>query len=408
MAANDRKFKRGKPDGDRKPFRPGAKFGPRRPKQDEGEGESPRGKRRSPSPRDTFRRRPGTDEGSPSEKPRLRREPRVEREPGSDNRPSRPRDARRDNYSEGTEKRPSRPRDGRREGHPAEARSSQRLDRGDRRPDRDDRRPDRGDQRYAGPGPEESEESADLIYGKHSVLAVLESDRQINRVWILPHLRYDHRFHNLLNQAKGNGTVIDEVEARRLSQLTHGATHQGVVAQVAPYDYLELEDLIQRAKAAAEHPVILVADGITDPHNLGAIIRTAEAMGAQGLVVPQRRSVGVTSTVMKVAAGALETFAVSRVVNLSRALETLKEAGFWVYGTDAAATQTIQNTDLKGPVVLVIGSEGEGLGMLIQKCCDALIAIPLKGKTASLNASVATGMVLYELYRQRGSQSWTL
>lgn len=131
-------------------------------------------------------------------------------------------------------------------------------------------------------------------------------------------------------------------------------------------------------------------------------------MGAQGLVIPQRRSAGVTSTVMKVAAGAMESFPVSRVVNLSRALEELKEAGFWIYGTDAQATQTIQNTDLKGAVALVIGSEGEGLGMLIQKSCDALVMIPLKGKTSSLNASVATGMVLYELYRQRGSQSWTL
>lgn len=252
------------------------------------------------------------------------------------------------------------------------------------------------------------EENPDLVYGRHSVQALLESDRQINRIWLLPHLRYDHRFHTLLNQAKANGTVIDEVEAKRLSQLTQGATHQGIAAQVAPYDYLELSDLIEKAKATTEHPVILVADGITDPHNLGAIIRTAEAMGAQGLVIPQRRSAGVTSTVMKVAAGAMENFPVSRVVNLSRALEELKEAGFWVYGTDAQATQSIQSTDLKGAVALVIGSEGEGLGMLIQKSCDALVAIPLKGKTSSLNASVATGMVLYELYRQRGSQSWTL
>lgn len=252
------------------------------------------------------------------------------------------------------------------------------------------------------------EENPDLVYGRHSVQALLESDRQINRIWLLSHLRYDHRFHTLLNQAKANGTVIDEVEAKRLSQLTQGATHQGIAAQVAPYDYLELSDLIEKAKAITEHPVILVADGITDPHNLGAIIRTAEAMGAQGLVIPQRRSAGVTSTVMKVAAGAMESFPVSRVVNLSRALEELKEAGFWIYGTDAQATQTIQNTDLKGAVALVIGSEGEGLGMLIQKSCDALVMIPLKGKTSSLNASVATGMVLYELYRQRGSQSWTL
>jgi len=248
----------------------------------------------------------------------------------------------------------------------------------------------------------------DLVYGRHSVLALLEGDRQINRIWILPRLRYDPRFHGLLNQAKANGSVIDEVEPRRLSQMTQGAAHQGIVAQVAPYDYLELPDLIAQAKAATDQPVIIAADGITDPHNLGAIIRTAEAMGAQGLVIPQRRAVGVTSAVMKVAAGALETFPIARVVNLSRALETLKEEGFWVYGTAAGATRSLYSTPINLPSVVVIGSEGEGLGMLVQRYCDELISIPLKGKTASLNASVAAGMVLYEVFRQRNAQTWNL
>lgn len=241
----------------------------------------------------------------------------------------------------------------------------------------------------------------DLIYGRHTVLAALEGDRQLNRIWILPKYRYDPRFHTLLVQAKANGAVIDEVEPRRLDHLTNGANHQGVVVQVAPYAYAELGDLIQQAKAASDQPVLLVADSITDPHNLGAIIRTAEAIGAQGLVIPQRRSVGVTSTVMKVAAGALEKFPVARVINLSRALEELKEAGFWIYGTDAESGQAINTVTFNKATVLVIGSEGEGLGMLTQRGCDTLVSIPLRGSTSSLNASVAAGMALYEVYRQR-------
>ncbi len=241
----------------------------------------------------------------------------------------------------------------------------------------------------------------DLIYGRHTVLAALEGDRQLNRIWILPKYRYDPRFHTLLMQAKANGAVIDEVEPRRLDHLTNGANHQGVVVQVAPYTYAELGDLIQQAKAASDQPVLLVADSITDPHNLGAIIRTAEAIGAQGLVIPQRRSVGVTSTVMKVAAGALEKFPVARVINLSRALEELKEAGFWIYGTDAESGQAINTVTFNKATVLVIGSEGEGLGMLTQRGCDMLVSIPLRGATSSLNASVAAGMALYEVYRQR-------
>ncbi|MBD2300508.1 23S rRNA (guanosine(2251)-2'-O)-methyltransferase RlmB [Nostoc sp. FACHB-190] len=241
----------------------------------------------------------------------------------------------------------------------------------------------------------------DLIYGRHPVLSALESQRELNRVWVTARLRYDPRFHNLLLQAKENGTVIDEVEPKRLDQITEGANHQGIAAQIAPYSYLELPDLVAQAKSAVNDPVIVVAEGITDPHNLGAIIRTAEAIGAQGLVIPQRRAVGITSTVVKVAAGALENFAVSRVINLSRALEELKEAGFWIYGTAATGSEPIHTIRFSGPIVLVIGSEGEGLSMLTQRACDVLVSIPLQGKTPSLNASVAAGMALYEVYRQR-------
>jgi 23S rRNA (guanosine2251-2'-O)-methyltransferase len=249
----------------------------------------------------------------------------------------------------------------------------------------------------------QQEEDTDLIYGRHPVIAALENQRQLNRIWIIPQLRYDPRFHSLLLQAKANGTVIDEVEPRRLSQITEGANHQGVAAQIAPYPYIDLGDLIDKAKATAEQPVILVCDSITDPHNLGAIIRTAEAMGAQGLVIPQRRAVGVTSTVMKVAAGALETFSIARVVNLGRALEELKAAGFWIYGTTSGSGKLLHTVEFKGPVALVVGSEGNGLSLLTERGCDELVSIPLQGKTPSLNASVAAAMVLYEAYRQRWS-----
>lgn len=247
------------------------------------------------------------------------------------------------------------------------------------------------------------EEETDMIYGRHPVLTALENQRQLNRIWILPNLRYDPRFHTLLLQAKERGAVIDEVEPRRLDQITNQANHQGVAAQVAPYTYTELGDLIANAKSVSEQPVLLVADGITDPHNLGAIIRTAEALGAQGLVIPQRRAVGITSAVMKVSAGALESFSVARVVNLSRALEELKAAGFWIYGTAAEGSQMVHTTQFTGPVVLVVGSEGEGLSLLTQRCCDFLVSIPLQGQTPSLNASVAAAMALYEIYRQRWS-----
>ncbi len=243
-------------------------------------------------------------------------------------------------------------------------------------------------------------QDSDLIYGRHPVLSALESQRGLNRIWITSRLRYDPRFHSLILQAKENGTIIDEVEPKRLDQITDRANHQGVAAQVAPYAYLDLQELIKKAKSVTD-PVIVAADGIVDPHNLGAIIRTAEAVGAQGLVIPQRRASGITSTVMKVAAGALENCPVARVVNLQRALEELKASGFWIYGTTCDSSKPIHTVDFSGAIVLVVGSEGEGLSMLTQRACDVLVSIPLQGKTPSLNASVATGMALYEIYRQR-------
>lgn len=255
---------------------------------------------------------------------------------------------------------------------------------------------------------EEDHPQSDLIYGRHPVIAALEGQRALNRVWITSRLRYDPRFHTLLAAAKANGTVVDEVEFGRLNQLTHGANHQGVAAQVTPYSYLELGELIDQAKQSTRYPVLVAADGITDPHNLGAIIRTAESLGAQGLVIPQRRAVGITSTVAKVAAGALETFPVSRVVNLNQALEELKREEFWIYGTTAEAGQAIHTVQFDNAAVIVIGSEGDGLSLVTQRSCDVLISIPGAGRTPSLNASVAAGITLYEVFRQRWSNTYRL
>ncbi|MEG4045295.1 23S rRNA (guanosine(2251)-2'-O)-methyltransferase RlmB [Microcoleus sp. Pol17C2] len=246
----------------------------------------------------------------------------------------------------------------------------------------------------------------DMIYGRHAVQAALETNQVLNRIWVVPHLRYDPRFHSLLTEAKANGSIIDEVDDLRLDYITRKANHQGVAAQVSAYEYLDLSELIAKAKSACEDPVIVVAEGLNDPHNLGAIIRTAEALGSQGMVIPQRRAVGITSAVRKVAAGALESLPVARVVNLNRALEELKEAGFWIYGTAAGVGQSIETVKFSGPTVLVVGGEADGLSLLIQRGCDGLVSIPLRGNTPSLNVSVATGMALYEIYRQRGPKKF--
>lgn len=253
--------------------------------------------------------------------------------------------------------------------------------------------------------PIEEEADSDLIWGRHAVLSALESQQTLNRIWILPQLRYSAKFLPLLQDAKGRGTVIDEVSPERLSQMARGANHQGVMAQGAPYTYTELEGLVDQALAATPNPVLIIADGVQDPHNLGAIARTGEAMGTQGLIIPQRRAVGVTSSVVKVAAGALSSFPITRVINLNRALEYLKERGFWIYGTESRAQKPIYEVAFRGPVALVVGAEGQGISLMTQQHCDLLVSIPLVGKTESLNASVATGMALYEILRQRWSRT---
>jgi 23S rRNA (guanosine2251-2'-O)-methyltransferase len=266
----------------------------------------------------------------------------------------------------------------------------------DRRPDFQDRTPNSFNHEI-----DETEGDPDMVYGRHAVQAAISGLRSLNRIWVTSKLRYAPDFFPLIDAAKAAGAVVDEVDVQRLNQISNNARHQGIVAQVAAYEYLDIEALISKALEQTSTPVIVVADGITDPHNLGAIIRSCEALGAQGIVIPQRRAVGVTSTVAKVAAGALETLPVARVVNLNRALEQLKEKGFWIYGTSSEQGEPIYKTKFSGPVVLVVGSEDEGLSMLTQRGCDVLISIPLGGKINCLNASVATGMALYEIFRQR-------
>lgn len=245
----------------------------------------------------------------------------------------------------------------------------------------------------------ENELSSDLIYGSYPVLAALENGQQLNRLYLNSRMLHDSRFESLIPKAKEAGTVIDVVDNKRLDQLTNRANHQGIVATVAPYEYVDLSELIDKAKSETENPVIIIADGINDPHNLGAIIRTAEAFSMQGLIIPQRRAVGVTSTVMKVAAGALAYFPVTRVVNLNNAIASLQEAGFWIYGTMMEGN-SLHNTKFEGAIGLVIGSEEKGLSPSTAKACDFLVSIPMTGKTPSLNASVASAICLYEIRRQ--------
>ncbi|PZV14352.1 MAG: 23S rRNA (guanosine(2251)-2'-O)-methyltransferase RlmB [Pseudanabaena sp.] len=249
--------------------------------------------------------------------------------------------------------------------------------------------------------PVHNPENPDIVYGRHAVEAVLNSDRSINRVWVTARLRYAPDFLPLIDAAKLAGAVVDEVDNTRLDRITDNGRHQGIAVQVSAYEYADLDELIATAKEKSAQPVIVIADGITDPHNLGAIIRSAAALGAQALVIPQRRAAGITATVAKVAAGTLEILPVARVVNLNRALEKIKEAGFWVYGTMAGTNEAIHKAKFSGAIALVIGSEDEGLSLSVQKNCDFLVSIPLEGKVESLNASVATGMALYEIFRQR-------
>ena len=237
----------------------------------------------------------------------------------------------------------------------------------------------------------------DWIWGKHSVFAALNSNRPVNRIWCTSEIFSSEKFFLLLKEFRSKGVLIEEVSWSRLSQLTYGAAHQGVALQLASSNTISLKDLIEISKRQSSNPIIVALDGITDPHNLGAIIRSAEAFDCKGIIIPQRRSAGLTGTVAKVAAGALEHIPVSRVVNLNRAIDELKKNGFLTIGLSGEGQVSISKFKEKAPLVVIVGSENKGISLLTQRNCDYLLKIPLKGKTNSLNASVAAAISFYYL-----------
>lgn len=262
-----------------------------------------------------------------------------------------------------------------------------------------------GAKAYSSYAYEAEEGRDDLVYGRHAVLALLESEQPVNKVWVLTTLRNPEILAKVRELAKGKGAVVQMVERPKLDGMAAGENHQGLVAAVPPVPYAEIETVIAAAKAQ-EHPSLLVLDGIEDPHNLGALLRTAEGASFAGVIIPNRRAVGITPTVYKSSAGAAARVPVARVGNLANALKTLKDAGFWLVGADAGADQMPYEVDLVGaPVAIVLGSEGKGLGTAVAKACDHIVKLPLGGQLESLNASVAGGVLMYEVVRQRLAQA---
>ena len=240
---------------------------------------------------------------------------------------------------------------------------------------------------------------SDIIWGRHTSKSALEAGRPLHRIWCTPELRSSQRFLRLLRDAKSSGVLVEEVTWARLGQITNGGVHQGIAIQTAAAETLDLPTLIAGCKSLGEPALLLALDGLTDPQNLGAIVRSAEAFGAHGLVLPQRRSAGLTGSVAKVAAGALDHLPVARVVNLNRSLEELKSAGYRVIGLAEEGNLTLPEADLSGPLVVVTGSEGKGISLVTRRHCDQLVRIPLRGTTPSLNAAAATAIFLYEVAR---------
>lgn len=247
---------------------------------------------------------------------------------------------------------------------------------------------------------EEPEMGGELIWGRHAALATLQSDRPVNKVWLLRNLLEGSTGANIRQFAKEKGAVISVAERGKLDKLVPGANHQGIVVSVAARDYVELEEVIEAAKAHPE-PLLLILDGVEDPHNLGALIRTAVGAGVQGVIIPQRRAVGLTGTVEKASAGTLERMPIARVGNLTAAIKTLKDAGFWIVSADGSGKQMPCEVDLKGSIALVVGGEGSGVARLVLDNSDFVVRIPMIGELQSYNASVAGGMLMYEAMRQR-------
>lgn len=242
--------------------------------------------------------------------------------------------------------------------------------------------------------------SEEFIAGRNSVLEALKSGRPINKIMLLKGERQGS-LGQLVALAREKGLVVQEVEKAKLESLADGMKHQGVVASVAPVDYVEVEDILAIARDHNEAPFIVLLDGLEDPHNVGAILRTADAAGVHGVLMPKRRSCPLSGTVAKTSAGAIEYVPVARTGNVVQTINQLKQLGLWIVGADMEGSQDYFDADLGGPVALIIGGEGKGLGRLVKESCDFLVKIPMLGKISSLNASVACSLLMYEVLRQR-------
>lgn len=240
----------------------------------------------------------------------------------------------------------------------------------------------------------------DQVEGRNSVLELLESEKDINKIFVTRGEKQGS-INKIIGKAKARGIVLVEVDKAKLDEISQTGNHQGVIAIVPPFEYCEIEDILNEAKNKNEQPFILILDGIEDPHNLGAIIRTAETAGVHGVIIPKRRAASVNSTVNKVSAGAVEHMKIARVNNLNDTIKYLKDNGLWIIGTDGKAENYYYEQNLTGPIALVIGSEGYGMNRLVSENCDILVKIPMNGKITSLNASVSAGIVTYEIVKQR-------
>ena len=238
------------------------------------------------------------------------------------------------------------------------------------------------------------------IEGRNAVLEAFRSGKTIDKLYILDGCK-DGPVRTIAREAKKHDTIINYVKKERLDQLSETGKHQGVIAVAASYEYVEVEDILENARKKGEPPFIILLDNIEDPHNLGAIIRTANLAGAHGVIIPKRRAAGLTATVARTSAGALNYTPVAKVTNLKTAIEDLKKEGMWFVCADMGGT-SYYDLDLKGPIGLVIGNEGEGVSRLVKENCDFVASIPMKGDIDSLNASVAAGILAFEISRQRG------
>lgn len=252
--------------------------------------------------------------------------------------------------------------------------------------------------RSAPPAPVEEVEGQ--LEGRNALQEALKSGRTVDKVFIASG-EIDRGLQRLAAQAKEAGAVIVPVDRRKLDAMSFTRSHQGVIALVAAHTYYTIDDILEEAASRGETPLIVICDELADPHNLGAIMRSAECAGAHGVIIPKRRSVGLTATVAKASAGAVEYMKVARVTNISNAISELKEKGVWVFGTAAEGSIPLYQADLKGPTAIVIGNEGNGMSQLVRKNCDVMVNIPMKGHISSLNASAAASILLYEAVRQR-------